>query len=201
MHYPIAFIILIKRVFKDTIIQIQFITEQRFFNIMERIKFTLLIGVFFGAINTFAQETDCNCNLENYMFIDSVRIEKNLIDEGKAWRYLNNRNEKRPYLLITNEEDYKLFKTSIAGDIDFIQYNVFAGFFESYSRSPIIPIKFSLLFDTQNKQHITSIVQTTYTPYLKRIFIPYFIVVIIPKKHSNKICYTQKFIEITQNEN
>jgi len=165
---------------------------------MERIKFTLLIGVFCSAINTFAQEMDYNCNLENYQFMDSLTIEKDYIDKSKLWKYWKNKNEKKSYLIITNEEDYKLIKTSIARDIDFKQYNVFVGFFNRYSISPVIPIKISLLFDVQNKQHIISIVQTTYTPYLKRIFIPYLIMVVIPKEYYGKICYTQKFIE---NEN
>ena len=99
---------------------------------MKKIKYLIvLVCVFCNVISVSSQGIDYNCNIdtENYVLIDSLTIEENLIDQRKAGEYLNNRNTKRPYLLITNEDEYKLFKNSNAKDIDFEQYNVFVGLF------------------------------------------------------------------------
>jgi len=150
-----------------------------------------------------SQEFANNCNIESYVFIDSLTIQENLIDQRKAGKYMFNRNKKSSYFLITNEDEYKLFKTSDAMSIDFERYNVFVSFFNSHGDCYVtsIPIKFSLLFDKLNDLNIVSIVQTIYLPHLRMNCPDYFITAIIPKKYSDKICHTLKYVKITQNEN
>jgi hypothetical protein len=165
---------------------------------MKTIKYpTMLICIFCNIINVFPQEIDYNCNIDidNCVFIDSLVQENNLINREKTKKYWCS---SKSYLLITNTEDYNLFKTNNAKDIDFEQYNIFIGFFNSYGvcKAPsVLPVKFSLLFDERDSKNITSIVQTIHTPYLKLNCPSYFITVVIPKKYCDKICYTKKFIE------
>ena len=174
---------------------------------MKKVKYLIaLVCVSCNMINISSQEIeyDCNINMKNYVFIDSLIQENNLIDLEKANKYLH---YPKQHLFITNNDDYQLFKNPDAKDIDFEQYNVFVGFFGRYGSctSTSIPIKFLLLSDAQSKQYITSIIQYTHIPYRKiGCPIPYCITVVIPKKYCNKICYTHKFIEnqkFIENEN
>ena len=173
---------------------------------MKKIKLVLLTGICI-ATNAFAQQFDLNCNIDidrnRYALIDSLEPVVDIIDEGKAGKYLYSKNGNRRYLLVTNKEEYKLFKTRYAKDIDFDQYNVFAAYFpnhaeyrvESYSFiTP--PIKFSLLFGVWDNWRFTSIVQFRPTPELRSLLPPLFITVIIPKKYCEKICYTEKRIPV-----
>jgi hypothetical protein len=128
-------------------------------------------------------------------------IENNLIDSERVREYFRYEKYQNPYLLITQNKEYEVFKISDAKNINFEQYNIFTGFFNSYGVCDIpsvLPVKFSLLFDKRNNQNITSIVQIIHIPYLKINCPQYFITVVIPKRYCDKICYTQKYIE---NEN
>ena len=152
----------------------------------------MLICIFCNIINVLSQEIDCNCSIDSCVFIDSLVQENNLINREKIYKYWHSSEQ---YLLITNTKDYNLFKTPNAKNIDFEQYNIFVGFFNSYGvcKEPsVLPVKFSLLLDKMNSKNITSIVQTVYIPHLKLNCPPYFITVTIPKKYCDKICYTQK---------
>ncbi|HOS17150.1 MAG TPA: hypothetical protein PKX15_09100 [Bacteroidales bacterium] len=162
---------------------------------------TILICFFCCEINGFAQQFDNNCNLDgtNYVFVDSLMSENNLINYNKAIEYMYNKDNPKSYILITNDNDYNLFKEADAKDIDFEKYNLFIAFFGNYGGcySSKIPIKFFLLFDKLNRQNIISITQIIHVPYLKMACPAYFITLIVPK-NSDKVCYTKKIIE---NEN
>jgi len=160
---------------------------------MKTIKLIIFIGIFFTAFSAFSQEIDNNCDIENYVFVDSLMIKENLIDERTFSLYA--KEHQKLTMLIKSKEEYLLFKSIDAKDIDFEKYNVFVGFYSVCS--PVV-LQFSLLFDQLNNQHIISIVQFTHLPYLKIGCPSYLVTVIIPKKYCDKICYTQKIIK---NEN